>query len=244
MRRVLLKMSGEAVVDSDDDSVISVERLDNFSLQVAHAIEDDPDLQVSIVVGAGNILRGKTLRGVARTKADHMGMLATVINALALQDALTRFDLPSRVLTGIEMPRVAEPYIHGRAIRHLEKGRVVIFGGGTGNPYFTTDTGAALRAAEIEATILLLAKFGTDGIYDRDPRSELGYQAKKFPVITYDEIIARNLEVMDLTAVIMCRDNNVPIYVFDMDAPGGVRNALTGDTSAGTLVQKQLTSPT
>lgn len=235
MRTVLLKMSGEAIADVEGDNIISVELIDSFSMQVAKALDRCSELRIAVVVGGGNILRGKFLHGVERIKADHMGMLATVINALALQDSFKRVGLNSRVLTGIEIPKVAEPYIHGRAMRHLEKGRIVILAGGTGNPYFTTDTAAALRAAEISADVLLLAKFGTDGIYSKDPRRFA--DADKFGVIDYDTVMSLNLQVMDSTAVTLCRDNGMPIYVFDMAAEDSVVDALLGETEAGTLVR-------
>jgi uridylate kinase len=234
MRRVLLKMSGEAVVDVEGDSVISPERLDDFSRQISEAMKHDDELQVAVVIGGGNILRGKSFVGVSRTKADHMGMLATVINALALQDSLGRFGVASRVMTGIEVPKVAEPYIHGRAMRHLEKGRVIILAGGTGNPYFTTDTTASLRAAELEADVILLAKFGTDGVYDKDPRK--APDAIRFAQLSYDDILSLNLQVMDSTAVTMCRDNGMPIFVFDMEAENGIRDALLGNAIKGTKI--------
>jgi uridylate kinase len=227
-------MSGEAIVDVEGEAAISAERLDDFSRQIAEATKTQSDLQIAIVVGGGNILRGKTFKGVSRTKADYMGMLATVINALALQDSLKRFEIESRVMTGIEVPKVAEPYIHGRALRHLDKGRVVIFAGGSGNPYFTTDTTAALRAAEIEADEVLLAKFGTDGVYDKDPRRAA--DAVRFSEIGYDEVLSMNLQVMDSTAVSMCRDNDMPISVFDMEAEDGVRDALLGEIRGGTRI--------
>ncbi len=238
MRRVLLKMSGEAIAGVDEESVISVDRLDEFSSQVAYARLEDETLQIAVVVGGGNILRGKTLHGVGRTKADHMGMVATVINALALQDSLSRKGLESRVMTGIEIPKVAEPYIHGRALRHLEKNRVVIFGGGTGNPYFTTDTAAALRAAEIGAEVLLLAKYRTNGVYDKDPNTNV--DAKLFVSMTYDDLLSRNLDVMDLAAVALCKDNGVPIFVFDMDGNGSVGDALLGRPVTGTYISRVL----
>jgi uridylate kinase len=231
---VLLKMSGEAVADLDGPSVVSSERLADFSAQIARARAEDPGLRVGVVVGGGNIVRGELLQGINRTKADHMGMLATMINALALQSSLGEAGLDSRLMTGLESPRVAEPYIYGRAMRHLQKNRVVIFGGGTGNPYFTTDTAAALRAAEIGAKRLLLAKFGTDGVYDKDPRRFP--DATKFDTIHYDSVITQNLRVMDSAAVALCRDNRVPIYVFDMAAKDGVVEALLGGTDMGTTI--------
>jgi uridylate kinase len=237
-------MSGEAVIDVEGDGVISIERLDDFSRQISEALKHDSDLQIALVVGGGNIIRGKSFVGVSRTKADHMGMLATVINSLALQDSLARVHIHSRVMTGIEVPKVAEPYIQGRAMRHLEKGRVVILAGGTGNPFFTTDTTASLRAAEIEADVILLAKFGTDGVYDKDPRRNA--DAVKFTEVGYDDILSMNLQVMDSTAVSMCRDNGTPIYVFDMEGEDAVRSALLGITEGGTRVfpgAKMITAP-
>ncbi|GAA2395993.1 uridylate kinase [Catellatospora methionotrophica] len=234
MERVLLKMSGEAVVDVEGEHVISAERLDVFCRQIALARADRPMLSLSVVVGGGNILRGKQLEGVDRTKADYMGMLATVINALALGDAMDKLGLESRVMTGIEMPRVAEPFILGRALRHLQKNRIVIFAGGTGNPYFTTDTAAALRAAEIGAEVILLAKFGTDGVYDKDPRQFA--DAKKYRQMSFNTLMTQNLQVMDSTAVSLCRDNGTPIYVFDMEAENAVTDALLGGRKFGTLI--------
>jgi uridylate kinase len=233
-RIVLLKMSGEAVADVDGESVVSSARLTAFCAQIAAARKADPQLKVGVVVGGGNIVRGELLKGINRTKADHMGMLATMINALALQSSLSETGLDSRLMTGLESPRVAESYIYGRAMRHLEKNRVVIFAGGTGNPYFTTDTAAALRAAEIGAQRLLLAKFGTDGVYDKDPRRFP--DAKKFETIDYESVITQNLRVMDSAAVALCRDNRVPIYVFDMTAENGVVNALLGRSDTGTTI--------
>ena len=234
MSIVLIKMSGAAIADVDGDSFLDVERLDSFASQVAGALTEDDSLRVAIVVGGGNILRGKSLDGVQRVKADYMGMLATVINSLALQDSLARFGADSRILTGIEVPKVAEPYIQGRAIKHLSKGRVVIFGGGTGNPFFTTDTAAALRASEIAASVVLLAKDGTDGVYDQDPRKFAG--AKKYEQITYEDLMVAGLEVMDQQAAAHCRENAIPVYVFNMESDGAVRRALLGEREAGTLV--------
>lgn len=227
-------MSGEAVVDSDGNSVISTWRLDEFCDQIALAREKEASLQIAVVVGGGNMIRGKLLTGVSRIKADHMGMLATVINALALQDAMTRAGLVSRVLTGIEMPKVAEPYIHGRAMRHLEKNHILIFAGGMGSPYFTTDTAAALRAAEIGAEVMLLAKFKTDGVYNMDPNREA--DAVKYVSVDFDTVISKNLQVMDATAVALCRENGVPIYVFDMGSEGAVTQALLGKFDSGTYI--------
>jgi uridylate kinase len=237
LTRSILKMSGEAIVDVEGEAVISAERLDAFSKQVDEGLRARPGLELGIVVGGGNILRGKSLRGVSRTRADYMGMLATVINALALKDSLKRFDRDSRVMSGIEMSKVAEPYIYERAIRHFEKGRIVIFAGGTGNPHFTTDTAAALRATEMEADVLLLSKFGTDGVYDKDPRKFA--DAVKYQTIHYDEFLAGNLKVMDATAVSLCREHDLPIYVFDTETDSGVLDAILGKIDAGTYISSR-----
>lgn len=232
--RVVLKMSGEAIIDVKNGGVISAERLDGFSRQVAAAMEAEPSLQVALVVGGGNIIRGKSLQGIARITGDYMGMLATVINALPLKDSLAKFDRDSRILSGIDIPKVAEPYIQGRALRHLEKGRVLIFAGGMGNPFFTTDTAAALRASEIGASRLLYAKFGTDGVYSKDPRRFA--DAVKYHEMTYSEFLAKDLKVMDSEAVTLCRDNGMAIYVFDTEGENAVREALLGEVDAGTYI--------
>ena len=192
-------------------------------------------IQVAIVVGGGNIFRGVTgaARGMDRATADYAGMLATVINGLALQDALERSDIPTRLQTGLEIRSVAEPYIRRRAIRHLEKGRVVIFAGGSGNPYMTTDTAAALRALEIDADILLMAKNQVDGVYDSDPRRNT--EARRFDRLTYLEALERRLEVMDGTALSLCFENRLPILVFNLQEPGNIERAATGQV-VGTLI--------
>jgi uridylate kinase len=241
MRRVLLKMSGEAVADDSEGEIFSLTRLGAFARQVAAARSQEPDLEIGIVVGGGNILRGASLTGVDRTRADHMGMLATVINALALENALRRAGLEPRVMSGISIPQVAEPYIYGRALKHLRNGRVVVFAGGTGNPYFTTDSAAALRAAEIGASALLLAKFGTDAVYDRDPRTNP--DAKFLGDLTFDELLSLNLQVMDAAAVAICRDARLPIYVFEMDESASVTRALLGAHQGGTWVGKAVEDP-
>ncbi len=193
------------------------------------------ELEVAVVVGGGNIWRGADDGvGMDRATADHMGMLATAINALALQDALERLGQPTRVQTGIEMKAIAEPYIRRRAVRHLEKGRVVVFACGTGNPYFTTDTAAALRAAEIEADAVLKGTHsGVDGVYTADPRTDK--TATRIDNLTFDEVIAKGLRVMDMTAITFCRDNKLPILVFDSMVEGNIRTALAGDP-IGSLV--------
>ena len=194
-------------------------------------------MEVAIVVGGGNIWRGVigSQMGMERASADYMGMLATVMNALALQDALEKMHVFTRVQTAIEMREVAEPYIRRRAVRHLEKKRVVIFGAGTGNPYFSTDTTAALRAAEIEADVILMAKKGTDGIYDSDPNKNPN--AKKFDTLTYMEILNRELHVMDSTATSLCMDNNIPLVVFNIDPNENIYRAAIGEPIGTTVTR-------
>lgn len=195
-------------------------------------------IQVAIVVGGGNIWRGLSgsAKGMDRVSADYMGMLATVMNALALQDAMEKNGVATRVQTAINMQQVAEPYIRRRAIRHMEKGRVVIFGAGTGNPYFSTDTTAALRAAEIEADAILMAKNGVDGVYDSDPK--LNPDAKMFRRLSYMDVINKELKVMDATATTLCMNNNIPIVVFNIDVEGNIIAAASGK-DLGTLVDKE-----
>ena len=190
-------------------------------------------VEVAIVVGGGNFWRGRSSGQMDRTRADHMGMLATVINALGVADALEQFDLQVRVQTAISMQQVAEPYIRNRAVRHLEKGRVVVFGCGTGNPFFSTDTAAALRAAEIEADIILKATM-VDGVYDSDPKKNP--DAKKSKTLTFQEVLNQNLGVMDSTAAAICKDNNIPIIVFSLDNPQNIVSAVCGE-DIGTLVE-------
>jgi len=234
--RVLLKLSGEAFADSSIGSGIDAVVVKRLAEEVADAV-DALSVQIAIVVGGGNIFRGLkgASRGMDRATADNMGMLATVINALALQDALEDVGQPTRVQTAIQMSQVAEPYIRRRATRHLEKGRVVIFAAGTGNPYFTTDTTAALRAAEIEADVILKGTHsGVDGVYSADPK--LDKDATRFDEIPFMDVVAKGLRVMDLTAITFCKDNNLPILVFDVMTPGNLRRALAGE-AIGTLVQ-------
>jgi uridylate kinase len=232
-KRILLKLSGEALSGGRrpglDPDVLNL---------VAREVKSarDAGVDVAIVVGGGNIVRGVQLAettGVARATADYMGLLATVINALALQDIMERDGLETRVQTAVEMHQVAEPYIRRRAIRHLEKGRVVIFAGGTGSPYFTTDTAAALRAIEIEAGAILMAKKGVDGVYDKDPRDST--DAVRFRTLDYMEVLNRGLKVMDATATSLCMDNEMPIVVFDITRPGNLKRAVLGE-EIGTLV--------
>jgi uridylate kinase len=201
--------------------------------QISRVVNDG--VEIAIVVGGGNIWRGlaASARGMDRATADYMGMLATVINGLALQDALEQAGIHTRVQTAVEMHQVAEPYIRRRAIRHMEKGRVVILAGGTGNPYFTTDTAAALRAVEIGAEVILMGKNNVDGVYDDDPK--LNPQATRYAVLSHQEALERNLRVMDQSALALCRENNLPIIVFDLMTPGNIERAARGD-DVGTLV--------
>ena len=235
-RRLVLKMSGEALASSASDETIDAVVVEQLAGDIADACRD-LDLELAIMVGGGNIWRGTTGegQGIDRSTSDTMGMLGTVINALALQDAIERRGQPTRVLTAVHMAEVAEPYIRRRAIRHLEKGRVVIFAAGMGNPYFTTDTSAALRAAEIEAAMLLKGTHsGIDGVYSADPK--LDAAAVRYDEISFMDIVSRDLRVMDLTAVTFCKDNNLPILVFDVMAPGNLHRALAGE-QIGTLVR-------
>ena len=233
-RRVLLKVSGEAFAGEGgygiDGAVVG-----RIAREV-HEVRDDLGIEVAVVVGGGNIWRGLAGSGAGmdRAQADYMGMLATVINALALQDTLEQLGQPTRVQSAIHMAQVAEPYIRRRAIRHLEKGRVVIFAGGTGNPFFTTDTTAALRAVEIEAGVLLKGTHsGTDGIYDADPRTTP--DAVKLDEVTYLDVLNQGLRAMDSTAITLCMDNTLPIVMFDLLGEGNVRAILEG-AAVGTLV--------
>jgi uridylate kinase len=230
-KRVLLKLSGEAL-QGDKGYGIVPSIIDDIASELADLHRESVEL--AIVIGGGNIFRGvaASAQGMDRASADYMGMLATVINALALQDALEKAGVPTRVQTAIEMRQLAEPYIRRRAVRHLEKGRAVIFAAGTGNPYFTTDTAAALRAMEIHADIILKAT-KVDGIYDQDPVTHP--QAKRFDRLSYLEVLQRNLKVMDSTAISLCKDNQLPIMVFRLADKGNIRRAVMGET-IGTLV--------
>lgn len=230
-KKVLLKLSGEALAGQQGTG-INTSVIQQVARDVASAMK--LNIQLGIVIGGGNIFRGvaASAQGMDRASSDYMGMLATVINALALQDALEKEGVPTRVQTAIEMAEIAEPYIRRRAIRHLEKGRVVIFGAGTGNPYFTTDTAAALRAMEINAEILMKAT-KVDGIYDKDPMKHK--DAVKFDKISYIEVLQRGLAVMDLTAVSLCMDNKLPILSFDLSGTGNIVKAIQGE-NIGTLV--------
>ncbi len=235
-RRIVLKMSGEALASSASDETIDAAVVERLALEIAGARED-LDLELAVMVGGGNIWRGTTGAGAGmdRATSDAMGMLATVINALALQDALEHHGQATRVLSAVQMAEVAEPYIRRRAIRHLEKGRVVVFAAGMGNPYFTTDTSAALRAAEIEADLLCKGTHGgVDGVYSADPRVDS--TATRYEEVSFMEVVAKDLRVMDLTAITFCMDNGLPIRVFDLMSPGNIRVALSGDP-IGTLVR-------
>lgn len=225
-RRLLLKLSGEALM-GDGDYGISPGIVERIGTEVRELV--DLGIEVAVVVGGGNIFRGVAgaARGMDRTSADYMGMLATTINCLAIQDGFEKLGLYTRVMSGIEMPRIAEPFIRRRAVRHLEKGRVVVFAAGTGNPYFTTDTAAALRAIEIGAEAVLKAT-KVDGIYDADPLTHP--DAVKFETLSYDDVLSRNLRVMDATAVSLCRENAMPIVVFDLTEPGNIVRVARGDT--------------
>ena len=235
-RRIVLKMSGEALASSASDETIDASVVERLALEIVQTLSES-DLELAVMVGGGNIWRGTTGAGAGmdRATSDTMGMLATVINALALQDALEQHDQPTRVLSAVQMAEVAEPYIRRRAIRHLEKGRVVVFAAGMGNPYFTTDTSAALRAAEIEAELLCKGTHGgVDGVYTADPR--LDPTASRYDEVSFMEVVSRDLRVMDLTAITFCMDNGLPIRVFDLMGPGNIQRALGGEP-IGTLVR-------
>ncbi|MCE3201509.1 UMP kinase [Paenibacillus sonchi] len=232
-KRVVLKVSGESLAGQngygiDADTIISIAE------QVKEVVE--LGVQVAIVCGGGNIWRGiaGSASGIDRATADYMGMLATVMNSLALQDALEQIDVPTRVQTSIAMQQIAEPYIRRRAIRHLEKGRVVIFAAGTGNPFFSTDTTAALRAAEIEAEVILMAKNKVDGVYSADPFKDS--TAVKYEQLTYMEVLSKNLGVMDSTASSLCMDNNIPLIVFAITEQGNIKRVVLGE-KIGTIVK-------
>lgn len=232
-KRILLKVSGEALAGENktglNDATIGA---------ITDKIKECVDLgvQIAIVVGGGNFWRGRTGENMDRTRADHMGMLATTLNCLAVADSLEQRGVEVRVQTAIEMRAIAEPYIRNKAIRHFEKGRVVIFGCGTGNPFFSTDTGAVLRAAEIEADVILLAK-NIDGVYDADPAKVA--DAKKFDAITYDDVLAKHLGVMDSTATSLSMDNHIPIIVFALSDPENIYRAVMGER-IGTIVKEEI----
>ena len=229
-KRILLKISGEALAGSKGMGIDY-----DFVLKVCESVKKcvEDGCQIGIVVGGGNFWRGKQHEKMDRTRADHIGMLATVMNSLALQDALENLGVPTRVQTAIEMRSVAEPVIRNRAVRHLEKGRVVIFGCGTGNPFFSTDTAAALRAAEIEAEVIFKAT-NADGVYDKDPNKYK--DAVKYDEVTFGEVLQKELGVMDMTAAALCKDTNMPILVFNIKEPENIYKAVKGE-KIGTLVK-------
>ncbi|MGL4607814.1 MAG: UMP kinase [Eubacteriaceae bacterium] len=230
-KRVIIKLSGEALAGPLKQGI------DNSTItSICKEIKEVFDLgvEIAIVVGGGNFWRGRSGEGMDKSTADYMGMLATVMNALGLQDVLEDMGVPVRVQTAIEMKQIAEPYIKRKAVRHLEKRRIVIFASGTGNPFFTTDTTAALRAAEIEAEIILLAK-NVDAVYDSDP--ELNPKAKRYDELSYIEVLNQGLKVMDSTATSLCMDNHIPILVFGLNDPKNIRRAVTGE-KIGTIIQE------
>ncbi len=228
-KRILLKISGEALAGGKGTG-LDFETLENIAKVVKRCNEEG--VQIAIVVGGGNFWRGRSGGNMDRTRADHMGMLATVINSLAMQSALEAVGVPTRVQTAIEMRQIAEPYIRGKAVRHMEKGRVVVFGCGTGNPFFSTDTAAALRAAEIEAEAIFLAK-KVDAVYDSDPAQNP--DAKRYDSLTYIDVLNQGLGVMDSTATSLCMDNDIPILVFGIDDPQNIIRVLEGE-KLGTIV--------
>lgn len=230
-KRVLLKLSGEALM-GDTGYGIDPKVVEELAVQIKEIVNDG--IELAITVGGGNIFRGMagSAEGMDRAQADYIGMLATCMNALALQDAFERHDIQARVMSAIEMRQVSEPYIRRRAIRHLEKGRVVIFAAGTGNPYFTTDTTAALRACEIDAECLMKAT-KVDGVYDSDPKTNP--DAKRFDEISYLEVLSRELHVMDSTATSLCMDNHLPMLVFNLMVPGNIARALKGENVGTTI---------
>jgi uridylate kinase len=230
-KRILLKLSGEALMGNKQFGIDN-NRLAQYSREIKEIT--DMGVELAIVIGGGNIFRGLQAAegGMERTQGDYMGMLATVINGMALQSALEMLDLKTRLMSAIKMEQVAEPFIRRRAVRHLEKGRIVIFGAGTGNPYFTTDSAAALRAIEIEADVILKGT-RVDGIYTADPEKDSS--ATKYSTITFDEVYEKGLSVMDLTAFTLCNENKLPIIVFDMNSPGNLKKVVVGE-EVGTLV--------
>ncbi|WP_124098746.1 UMP kinase [Ruminococcus sp. Marseille-P6503] len=229
-KRILLKLSGEALA-GDKKTGLDYDVMTSFGESIKKCV--DAGVEVGVVVGGGNFWRGRSSGAMDRTRADHIGMLATAMNALAVADALENCGLEVRVQTAISMPQVAEPYIRNKAMRHFEKGRVVIFGCGTGNPFFSTDTAAALRAAEIEADIFFKATM-VDGVYDKDPHKYS--DAVKYDTLSFNDILSKNLAVMDSTAAAMCKDNNIPILVFDLGRPDNIYDACMG-MNIGTVVK-------
>ena len=234
-KRILLKLSGEALM-GEQEFGISSETIRSYAEQIKEIV--DLGVEVGIVIGGGNIFRGLsgTEQGIDRVTGDHMGMLATVINAMALQNAIESLGVPTRVQTAIEMPQIAEPFIKRRAQRHLDKGRVVIFGAGTGNPYFTTDTAAALRAIEIKADVVIKGT-KVDGIYDKDPAKY--DDAKKYKEVTYTEVLNKDLKVMDATAISLCRENSLSIVVFDLLKKGNMKKIVLGEEIGTTVIDEK-----
>jgi len=231
-KRILLKLSGEALM-GDQQSGIDPKRISQYAKEVKNIV--DQGVEVAIVIGGGNFFRGIDMQesGIDRAQGDYMGMLATIINSMALQASLENLDIYTRLLSAIKMEEICEPFIRRRAIRHLEKGRVVILGAGTGNPYFTTDTAASLRAIELEADVILKGT-RVDGIYTADPEKDVN--ATKYDKISFNEVYEKGLNVMDLTAFTLCNENKLPIIVFDMNKPGNLRKVIAGD-EVGTLVE-------
>jgi len=232
-KRILLKLSGESLMGNKQFGIDN-DRLNIYAQEIKEIVQQG--VEVAIVIGGGNIFRGIQAEegGMERTQGDYMGMLATVINSMALQSALEAADVKTRLQTAIEMKEIAEPFIKRRAVRHLEKGRVVIFGAGTGNPYFTTDTAASLRAIEIEADVILKGT-RVDGIYTADPEKDAS--AKKYKTISFDEVYQKGLNVMDMTAFTLCKENQLPIIVFDMNKPGNLKKVVNQEAEIGTLVE-------
>ncbi len=232
-RRILLKLSGEALMGNGDYG-IDPDIINGLAMEIIEA--QQAGAEVGVVIGGGNIFRGAGLaaKGMDRVTGDHMGMLATVINALAMQDALEKLGAYARVMSAIKINQICEDYIRRRAVRHLEKGRIALFAAGTGNPFFTTDSAAALRATEINAELLLKAT-KVDGIYDADPKKNP--DATRFDTLTYDEVLSRNLQVMDTAAFALCRDNNIPLRIYDMSQAGTLMRILKGE-NIGTLVTR------
>ena len=233
---IILKISGEALA-GDAKAGIDLQKVREIALEIKD-LYDVGGIRLSIVVGAGNIWRGKTAieQGMNRSSADCMGMIGTIINALALQHALEQINLDPRVLTSISIPQVAEPYIRRKALHDLDKDRIIIFGGGTGMPYFSTDTTAALRAAELNSNLILMAKNGVDGVYDKDPKTNS--DAKKFTKLKHSEVLEKHLKVMDSTAAALCEENDIDIFVFDMNKKGNIARAAK-DFSFGTLISNK-----
>lgn len=233
--RVLLKLSGEAL--ASDGQVFCIDKVKEVAMQIKELV--GAGVEVGVVVGGGNLWRGATAEkaGMDRTAADYIGMMGTIMNAMVLEQVLENIcDVRTRTMTSIEIPKIAEPYIRKRALRHFEKGRVIIFGGGTGSPYFTTDTTAALRAAEIHAQAILMAKNGVDGVYDSDPKQNPN--AVKFDTLTYKDLLVKDLKVMDSTAAAMCADNNIDLVIFDMNKPGNIVKAAKKEAACTTVSAK------